>query len=108
VDFTKDKDLSRARLQFVHSAWASSAQAALAKSQIQTGAQPKSEKTSIQDYSVEKRNVGIVTVVLLHRSWIKSYRDVIAYGIRIAMYTGLAIMARLTSYNCPLVSANSP
>src|SRR5436190_5426170 len=103
VDFAKDKDLSRTRLQLVHSAWANSAQAAQAKSQIQTGAPPKlaSEKASIQDYSVEKRNVGIVTVVLLHRSWIKSYRDVIAYGIRIAMYAGLAIMARLTSYNCP-------
>jgi ABC-type multidrug transport system ATPase subunit len=95
VDFAKDNELSRTRLQFVHSAWAGSAQAAQAKSQIQTGAQPKlaSEKASSQDYSVEKRNARIVTFVLLHRSWIKSYRDVIAYGIRIAMYTGLAIMA---------------
>lgn len=30
--------------------------------------------------------------VLLHRSFIKSYRDVMAYGIRIAMYFGLAIL----------------
>ena len=29
---------------------------------------------------------------LLHRNFIKSYRDVIAYGIRVAMYLGLAIM----------------
>ncbi len=95
VDFAKDNELSRTRLQFVHSAWAGSAQAAQAKSQIQTGATTKlaSEKASSQDYSVEKRNARIVTFVLLHRSWIKSYRDVIAYGIRIAMYTGLAIMA---------------
>ena len=95
VDFAKDNELSRTRLQFVHSAWAGSAQAAQVKSQIQTGAPPKlaSEKASSQDYSVEKRNARIVTFVLLHRSWIKSYRDVIAYGIRIAMYTGLAIMA---------------
>ncbi|KJK76855.1 hypothetical protein H634G_07897 [Metarhizium anisopliae BRIP 53293] len=33
-----------------------------------------------------------LTVTLLHRSLIKSYRDVVAYGIRIAMYTGLAVM----------------
>lgn len=33
-----------------------------------------------------------VPLVLLHRSWIKSHRDVIAYGIRIAMYLGLAIL----------------
>lgn len=30
--------------------------------------------------------------VLLHRSFIKSYRDIMAYGIRIAMYFGLAIL----------------
>ncbi len=33
-----------------------------------------------------------LVATLLHRSFIKSYRDVVAYGIRIAMYTGLAIM----------------
>jgi ABC-type multidrug transport system permease subunit len=29
---------------------------------------------------------------LIHRSFIKSYRDIIAYGIRVAMYMGLAVM----------------
>ncbi|EMC97612.1 hypothetical protein BAUCODRAFT_23874 [Baudoinia panamericana UAMH 10762] len=31
-------------------------------------------------------------VVLLHRAWIKAFRDVIAYGIRGVMYLGLAIL----------------
>ena len=31
-------------------------------------------------------------MALIHRSFIKSYRDIIAYGIRIAMYMGLAVM----------------
>ncbi|KAB8293922.1 hypothetical protein EYC80_009395 [Monilinia laxa] len=31
-------------------------------------------------------------MTLVHRAFIKSYRDVVAYGIRIAMYMGLAIM----------------
>jgi ABC-type multidrug transport system ATPase subunit len=94
VDFAKDKELSRSRLAFVHSLWAESTQAAQIQSQIQTSTQQKldSEKISSLEHSVAKRNVGLVTFVLLHRSWIKSYRDVIAYGIRIAMYTGLAIM----------------
>lgn len=41
-----------------------------------------------------KRKPGSLSLIatLLHRSFIKSYRDVVAYGIRIAMYTGLAIM----------------
>ncbi|KAL1629956.1 hypothetical protein SLS54_000815 [Diplodia seriata] len=33
-----------------------------------------------------------IPLTLTHRSLIKSYRDVIAYGIRIAMYMGLAIL----------------
>ena len=33
-----------------------------------------------------------VALALLHRSFIKSYRDVVAYGIRFAMYMGLALM----------------
>lgn len=33
-----------------------------------------------------------VPFILFHRSFIKSHRDVIAYGIRLAMYLGLAVM----------------
>jgi hypothetical protein len=33
-----------------------------------------------------------IPLILLHRSWIKSYRDVVVYGIRVAMYLGLAIL----------------
>lgn len=96
VDFAKDKEVSRNQLESVHSAWAESTQAAQTKSHIETRAQQTldPEKSSNLDHKVQRRNVGLVTLVLLHRSWIKSYRDVIAYGIRIAMYTGLAIMAR--------------
>lgn len=31
-------------------------------------------------------------LVLLYRSFIKSYRDVVVYGVRLAMYFGLAVM----------------
>jgi hypothetical protein len=37
-------------------------------------------------------NAFLIPLTLIHRSFIKSYRDVVAYGIRIAMYLGLAIM----------------
>ncbi|KAE8354914.1 P-loop containing nucleoside triphosphate hydrolase protein [Aspergillus coremiiformis] len=36
--------------------------------------------------------IAQITWSLLHRLFIKSYRDVLAYGIRLAMYMGLAIM----------------
>ncbi|KAI6778005.1 uncharacterized protein J7T54_007402 [Emericellopsis cladophorae] len=42
--------------------------------------------------AVEKPKPWTVLFALLHRSWIKSYRDIIAYGIRVVMYLGLAIM----------------
>ena len=105
VDFAKTKDLSRSRLDFLHSAWAESSQAGQIKSQIETSTQQKldSEKCPGLEHLVQRRNAAIVTFVLLHRSWIKSYRDVIAYGIRIAMYTGLAIMA---SSSCILRLSN--
>ena len=41
---------------------------------------------------LSKGNFPIVLMTLVHRAFVKSYRDVVAYGIRIAMYTGLAIM----------------
>lgn len=37
-----------------------------------------------------------IIMTLLHRSFIKSYRDVVAYGIRIVMYLGV--------YTCRLIS----
>ncbi|MCJ1327169.1 hypothetical protein MMC10_003836 [Thelotrema lepadinum] len=34
----------------------------------------------------------LIPFILLHRNFIKSYRDVVVYGIRLAMYIGLSIM----------------
>lgn len=46
------------------------------------------------DAAGEQHRPGFASLVLtlLHRSFIKSYRDVIAYGVRMAMYFGLAVM----------------
>lgn len=33
-----------------------------------------------------------LTAALVHRSFLKSYRDVVVYGIRVAMYLGLALL----------------
>ncbi|OAA66031.1 ABC-2 type transporter [Cordyceps fumosorosea ARSEF 2679] len=44
------------------------------------------------DYKVEHPSAFMVPSVLLHRAWIKSHRDIMAYGIRVAMYLGLAIL----------------
>lgn len=80
VDFSKDEEQLQKLLTF----WESSPEA-------------KSTSTFICEENcpnVEAYSPGIwgQTVVLLHRLWIKSTRDVIAYGVRLAMYIGLALM----------------
>lgn len=54
--------------------------------------QESSATSSMSHYKVARPSGWKVPLVLLHRSWIKSYRDIMAYGIRIAMYLGLAIL----------------
>ncbi|KAI9726812.1 MAG: hypothetical protein M1828_000668 [Chrysothrix sp. TS-e1954] len=55
-------------------------------------AREKRDGPSSRGESLQGPNKLSITRTLLHRLFIKSYRDVVAYGIRIAMYMGLAIM----------------
>lgn len=56
--------------------------------------QHQNGEMDLVDAAGEEHRPGFASLVLtlLHRSFIKSYRDVIAYGVRMAMYFGLAIM----------------
>jgi ABC-type multidrug transport system permease subunit len=97
TDFARKGDDSKARLEHITQAWSESEECRSNKSQID-------EAIHKAEHSGEKANLGLSTdhspkqnfphllVVLLHRSWVKSYRDVVAYGIRIAMYLGLAVL----------------
>lgn len=93
TDFAADKETAQSRLEHLHNSWDNSDEARAADSEISS--MPSSEKDgSLAIASKDKSHVGFMFTVftLLHRSFIKSYRDVIAYGIRIAMYLGLAFM----------------
>ncbi len=46
------------------------------------------------------------TVTLLHRSWIKSRRDVLVYGLRFGMYLGLAILIGTVWLRLPPAQGN--
>lgn len=50
---------------------------------------PSSAKASLQVQTTLRFDQSMT---LLHRNFIKSYRDLLAYGTRVAMYTGLAIL----------------
>jgi hypothetical protein len=89
-DFTNSKELAGDRVQIIQNAWARSSEANAITRQISERfhlVEKTANKGSVEDMA---RPGGLsITAALLHRSWIKSYRDVIAYGIRIFMYLGM-------------------
>ncbi|KAF5234845.1 hypothetical protein FANTH_11939 [Fusarium anthophilum] len=90
IDFAQDRGEASRDLETLQAAWQNSRHASEVNSSI------KSAESSGGDWNIdtiEKRpSMLSLTLTLLHRSFIKSYRDVVAYGIRVAMYLGLAIM----------------
>jgi hypothetical protein len=89
IDFVSQQEVAEARLNEMQKGWVSSTTAQKMTTQIEA-ALKNVEPLPITKAS--KRNFPIILMTLVHRSFVKSYRDVVAYGIRIAMYTGLAIM----------------
>ncbi len=88
TDLDKDGEI-RARTNKICEGWAISAQRANLDTSVSKSRQLQQAASSFKS---EKPAAWQTPIVLLQRSWIKSYRDVIAYGIRIAMYLGLAIL----------------
>ncbi|UPK93656.1 hypothetical protein LCI18_004591 [Fusarium solani-melongenae] len=90
IDFAQDREEAARKLDKLQAAWQSSRQANELSNAIEA-AESAGGNLSIE--AVEKRpSMPSLTLTLLHRSFVKSYRDVVAYGIRLAMYLGLAIM----------------
>jgi hypothetical protein len=85
VDFASDRDGAEKTLRDIHAAWADRE---AAMPQVASGESLRGPNV----LELRKRNQFTIPLILLHRNIIKSYRDVFAYGIRIAMYLGLAIM----------------
>ncbi|KAI8940787.1 hypothetical protein NX059_002052 [Plenodomus lindquistii] len=94
TDFSHKHDKSSERLAHLHSSWASSHTAAAIAARIQETSVANSTQPTraISPSTQHAANPFLIPLTLIHRSFIKSYRDIVAYGIRIAMYIGLAIM----------------
>lgn len=90
VDFATDKTSAQQHLDLIHQSWAQSAQSTRLRNSV-SGPAAESGKDGSTEALPTPRLISI-TMTLLHRSFIKSYRDIIAYQLRIAMYTALAIM----------------
>lgn len=75
------------RVEEIHDAWANGPHTNLPEQ--------RTPASNFVDSTTEKRSYldrFMVLAPLLRRSFMKSHRDVLAYGVRYAMYFGLAIM----------------
>ncbi|KAN0098985.1 P-loop containing nucleoside triphosphate hydrolase protein [Hyaloscypha variabilis] len=91
IDFESDGDVAQGKIAQLQEAWASSSAALNEKSRIAAEYNSTSEPLTLASEPMHRRYMT-ATLILLHRSFIKSHRDVVVYGIRFGMYLGLAIM----------------
>lgn len=93
TDFARDRSEVDQQLNMVHSSWHKSRLANSTVTEL-TDEMARNSMDSEINAEAKEASAGPVAIplALIHRSFIKSYRDIIAYGIRIAMYMGLAIM----------------
>merc|ERR1711939_384519 len=79
------------QLATIHNAWASSPEHSQLMRHINVSATDTEKATAMLD-SLPTKQSPYVALILMHRNFIKSYRDLLVYGTRVAMYLGLAIM----------------
>jgi ABC-type multidrug transport system ATPase subunit len=87
TDFTADKELAQLRLLEFHSKWDSFSKSSSVNSEVERIISTH-EKQNLLTEHLQRVNFFSVVFSLLHRLFIKSYRDVVAYGIRVVMYLG--------------------
>ncbi|KIW15416.1 hypothetical protein PV08_05462 [Exophiala spinifera] len=85
----RNNDSSHNELKYIQDSWSSSTECRKA---INECSSISATETSLSKLQSSHHNVLALSWILLHRNFIKSYRDFIAYGTRVAMYFGLAIM----------------
>ena len=88
VDFEKDRATARQRLEMIQAAWNRTSISSAGVEEYKDSMQEDHKGLKVEQQS--RRTKLLIPITLLHRNFIKSYRDVVAYGIRIAMYIGTA------------------
>lgn len=86
-DFAQGHEDAHLRIEKLHSDWHDSNEAKMAASAISAVSLEKEDSEPQVEPKSRSPFINVV-LALLHRSFIKSYRDVVAYGIRFAMYIG--------------------
>lgn len=94
VDFSTDveENSGQERLDRLVGAWERSEQADILRRAVAEDHQATDQHVPVSPTDDHKPSAGGQIVTLLHRSFTKSYRDLTAYWVRVAMYMGLAFM----------------
>ncbi|KAK3624967.1 hypothetical protein LTR56_020698 [Elasticomyces elasticus] len=93
TDFARDRSEVDQQLNMVYSSWHKSRLATAPVTELTEEMARNSMSTNVNAETRDESAGKIaLPLALIHRSFIKSYRDIIAYGIRIAIYMGLAVM----------------
>ncbi|EFQ99789.1 hypothetical protein MGYG_02802 [Nannizzia gypsea CBS 118893] len=94
TDFATNTEEAEAQLAKIHQQWDDSEESSNVSLEISrlTTLSEKEENITLSTDQLQHVNIVSTIFTLLHRSFIKGCRDVVAYGIRVAMYLGLAIM----------------
>jgi hypothetical protein len=92
VDFSDDNSSAEC-LEDIVTRWHSSATHQGLVSTVQSQSRNSGGSTlDITNKTREKPGLVRQTLILLHRSFLKSYRDLVTYWVRLVMYMGLAFM----------------
>ncbi|KAI5792566.1 P-loop containing nucleoside triphosphate hydrolase protein [Peziza echinospora] len=89
VEFHKDRESATRHLHTISEGWAD-----LNKRPFENRTFPVADSAApgLVMPHLEARSQALIPFILLHRNFIKARRDVVVYGIRIAMYVGFAIL----------------
>jgi ABC-type multidrug transport system ATPase subunit len=91
VDFDSNVQAFQDRIAQIQDSWGSSLAATLAEKSRGGLSSREVSFTDIDKEVFGRRKIATIWI-LLHRSWIRSRRDAVVYGVRFAMYLGLVIM----------------
>ena len=90
TDFSRNRELTFEQLREIQNSWPKSSESSVVIQELEQETTSPSSANGTEDH--HSANFIPILLTLVHRSYIKSYRDILAYGIRIAMYVGLAIL----------------
>lgn len=89
TDFSLEATSTQSQADMLHESWLSSPNRRELLARIEVNSTTSRLTTTIQ---ARRKNDWYLIATLVRRAFLKSRRDVIAYGVRVAMYIALALM----------------